>query len=232
MKASDLGPRLTKFRAELGKTCLIGVTKYSTLEDTLTAYEAGLYDLGENKVQDLTFKAQHFHEKDLDLIRWHFIGHLQSNKVKDLYKVPGLYAIHSVDSLKLLKELYKRESEFKGSSLKIFLQFNTSKEEEKSGFESLEELREAVDFCLSQKGSRITLHGLMTMGSIRESDFVAAAHHSFSELQGLKEVLLLSFKELLSLKLSMGMSQDYKIALSYGADYVRIGSALFGSGHS
>jgi pyridoxal phosphate enzyme (YggS family) len=227
MEKPEFKKRLLEIQNVLGKTTLVAVTKYSPVEDMLMAYEAGLYDFGENKVQDLATKSQSFVEKGLSDVRWHFIGHLQTNKVRDLFKIKALTAIHSVDSLKLLQELYKKEHELDSKSLSFFLQMNTSGEEEKSGFESLAELKEGIDLIMTKEGSKLKFEGLMTMGSIRAEDFEAAAHKSFSKLKLIKEGLLKDYKGLKELKLSMGMSQDYKIALSYDADYVRIGSALF-----
>jgi pyridoxal phosphate enzyme (YggS family) len=226
MEKLEFQKRLLKIQSELGKTTLVGVTKYSPVEDMLIAYESGLYDFGENKVQDLNTKSQIFKSKGLAQVRWHFIGHLQSNKVRDLFKIEGLVAIHSVDSFKLLQEMYKKEDELR-KPLEFFLQVNTSREEEKSGFEELSELTAAIDLITSKADSRLSLAGLMTMGSIREENFEAAAKASFSELKRLKEELLRDNKALSKLKLSMGMSLDYKIALDFDADFVRIGSALF-----
>jgi pyridoxal phosphate enzyme (YggS family) len=227
MEKPEFKKRLLEIQNMLGKTTLVAVTKYSPLEDMFMAYEAGLYDFGENKVRDLALKSELFVEKGLSNVRWHFIGHLQTNKVRDLFKIKSLTAIHSVDSLKLLQEMYKKEHDLDAKSLSFFLQMNTSGEEEKSGFESLGELKEAMDLIMTMERSKLKFEGLMTMGSIRAEDFAAAAHSSFSKLKLIKEELLRDYKRLKDLKLSMGMSQDYKIALSYDADYVRIGSALF-----
>ena len=220
--------RLAHLLDEIKGAHLVAVTKYSSIDDMLVAYAAGVYHLGENKVQDLMAKSLYFENHHLENIRWHFIGNLQSNKIKDLLKVPHLEAIHSVDSLKILQEIYKREQDFQGERLKIFLQIKTSDEKEKSGFENKTELKEAIDLMLSKKDSKIVLHGLMTMGSIRSSNFEEAAHSSFLQLKKMRDDLQNEYGGPSPLKLSMGMSQDYAIALIYGADYVRIGSALFG----
>jgi PLP dependent protein len=227
MEASDFKERLAIFKADLKDAQLVGVSKYSDFGDMLVAYEAGLRDFGESKVQDLTEKALVFEEKKCQQVRWHFIGQLQSNKVQALLRTPHLFAIHSVGSLKLLQEIYKRSADFTGESLKIFLQVNTSDEAEKSGFTNIGELKEAIDFGLKEANPKISLYGLMTMGSIRSDDFEEAAHKSFKELANLKAQIQKDYKDIPDLKLSMGMSQDYLIAVSYGADFVRIGSALF-----
>jgi pyridoxal phosphate enzyme (YggS family) len=158
-------------------------------------------------------------------VRWHFIGHLQTNKVKDLMCIPNLYAIHSVDSLKLVQELVKYKDSFKGIELNIFLQVNTSLETEKSGFKTMEELEEAVQLVL-HTDTPFKMKGLMTMGTLRTENFEIEARRCFQELIKIKKTLQEKYT-LVDLKLSMGMSQDYKIAHELEADYVRLGSSLF-----
>lgn len=221
-----IAKNVRELKTECKQAILVAVTKYSPIEDVLMAFEAGVLDLGENRTSDLLEKSQTFLEKKIDSVRWHFIGHLQSNKVKELYKVPNLWAVHSVDSLRLLEEMYKREGEFKGRELKIFLQVKTSSEAEKSGFESLEELSEAVMLMKSKKDSKLKLHGLMTMGTIRTENFEEDAKKSFQALKSVRKSLCDKY-QLSELKLSMGMSQDYKIAIEEGADYIRVGSLIF-----
>lgn len=213
---------LRDLKTELGSSTLVAVSKYSPVEDVIDAYSCGQIDFGENRVSELRAKADAFSQKELNFVRWHFIGTLQTNKVKDLLKIQNLTAIHSVGSLKLVFELLKYESLFEGEELKLFFQLNTSHEEEKSGFEHLDDLKEAIELIESQKDSKLKAFGLMTMGAIRTENFEAAAIVSFRELKQAREKL--SRPEL---KLSMGMSQDYKIALSEGADFVRIGSLIF-----
>lgn len=224
-RKEEIAHRLQALKTELGTTQLIAVTKYSPLEEALMVYESGQFDLGENKVNDLKNRANIFLEKKLDQIRWHFIGHLQTNKVKELLKIPRLFAIHSVDSIRLLEELIKNKSHLVGTELKIFLQVNTSHEDEKSGFETKEELERAVEILVNNL-SPFKFTGLMTMGTMRTEKFEEEAKRCFSELYDLKKYLEKKYK-LNDLKLSMGMSQDYKIALLHGADYVRIGSTIF-----
>jgi len=223
---NKIAKNIQELRAEIKEAQLVGVTKYSPVEDVILAYEAGLYDFGENRTSDLKEKAEVFKTQELNKVRWHFIGHLQTNKVRELLQIPRLWAIHSVDSLRLLEELYKRENEFKGSEIKVFLQINTSHEEEKSGFETIDELYPAVDLMLSRKDSKFKLHGLMTMGPIRTEDFEADARKCFKALAHVQKTLAERY-HLNDLKLSMGMSQDYSIAMEEGSDYVRIGSKIF-----
>ncbi len=226
MQKNELEQRLKKLKSELKKAELIAVSKYSTSEEVELAYECGQYHFGENRVADLEAKALYFKEKNLKEVKWHFIGHLQSNKVRDLLKIPNLHAIHSVDSVRLLEELLKRENDFKGRVLKIFFQVNTSHEDAKSGFETMEELKSAVRLLSTRGDSKLKIEGLMTMGAIRTDDVKASAIKSFKELRAIRD-LLASEYNLSNLKLSMGMSGDYKEALGEGADYIRVGSLIF-----
>ncbi len=229
MKKIDIAKNLAAIKKEIKKSQLIAVTKYSPVEDVKEAYVAKHYDFGENRVQDLKEKAEAFFNEKLDRVRWHFIGHLQTNKVRELLKIPKLFAIHSVDSLSLLEEMLKRENDFTGPELKIFFQVNTSHEIEKSGFENSDELKRAIDLLLGRGKSKFKFEGLMTMGTIRTNDFEAEATRCFRDLNAIARSLEESYHLKNSLKLSMGMSQDYKLALLAGSDYIRVGSAIFKS---
>lgn len=203
---------------------LVAVTKYSPVEDIVSAYDVGLHDFGENRVQDLKEKAAFFVARNLTEVNWHFIGNLQSNKVKDLLEIPHLKYIHSISSASLVDELLKRSSLLSDKKIGIFLQFNTSKEDEKSGFETYEDLLLSAKKLVNH--SNYKLAGLMTMGAIRSEDFTKSAHECFGMLSELK-ARLENDLNVSDLKLSMGMSADYEIALSHGADFIRIGSAIF-----
>jgi pyridoxal phosphate enzyme (YggS family) len=216
--------RLHEIQKELKAATLIAVTKYSPIEDVVYAYDADQFDFGENRVTDLKEKADYFYEHKFNKVRWHFIGHLQTNKVKELLRIPNLYAIHSVDSLKLCDELIKRRNEIEGTSIKLFLQLNTSHEEEKSGFESLEEITQAIEML---KGiPQFKIEGLMTLGTIRTDDVQSEAKRCFADLKMAKDKLQ-SLLQIDDLKLSMGMSGDYLIAVEEGSDFVRIGTKIF-----
>ncbi|MFZ8933127.1 MAG: YggS family pyridoxal phosphate-dependent enzyme [Bacteriovoracaceae bacterium] len=206
----------------LGSACLIAVTKYSNSADIQLAYDCGHRDFGENKVQDLLVKSNNLYYDD---IKWHFIGHLQTNKVKQLLAIPHLVSIHSIDSIKLVKELIKRKNNFAGESLELFFQINTSGEQEKSGFKRKEELLDAIH--LAQKelfDKRFMFKGIMTIGKIRTDNFEKDARESFSKMVSLKKELNLNN---IDAKLSMGMSSDFELALEYGSDYIRVGSKIF-----
>ena len=229
MKKNPIAKNIAAIKKEISPAELIAVTKYSGVPEIVLAFEAHQYDFGENRVSDLLDKAQDDQLINQKKIRWHFIGHLQTNKVKDLLKCPHLYAIHSVDSLRLLEELLKREDDFKGDELKLFFQVNTSHESEKSGFETSDDLKMAIDLLLSRPNSKFTLSGLMTMGPIRTEDFETGATKSFKDLKVIAQKMESRCNLKVPLKLSMGMSQDYKLAVLEGSNYVRIGSAIFKS---
>jgi pyridoxal phosphate enzyme (YggS family) len=226
MNSVDLESRLNSIKNDLNGAALVAVSKYSPVEDVALAYSLGQLDFGENRVSELSAKASSFQFNQRQNVRWHFIGTLQTNKVKELLKTPNLWAIHSVSSKKLLEEIIRRESEITEPELNLFFQLNTSKEEEKSGFDTVEEIADAIELLLAKKKSNLVCYGLMTMGSIREDNFEESARKSFKELKDARNYLIERFK-FNDLKLSMGMSQDYKIALTEGADFIRVGSLIF-----
>jgi PLP dependent protein len=207
---STLQERYTDLLAQLGDVSLVAVSKQASQDQIQELINLGHKDFGENRVDQLLERAQYFEKQDL---RWHFIGNLQSNKLKTLMQVPSLFAIHSIDRLSILKKILALKP-----TAKIFLQIKTSPEDEKAGFLEGSELEEAMDLL---KISPYKLEGLMTMAPIRSSDPINAAKRSFDQLSSLKMRLNPQ------LKLSMGMSSDYHLALDYGTNYVRIGSSLF-----
>ena len=107
--ADSIQKNLQDILKEIGKTTLVAVSKYSTVDEIQFAYDAGHRAFGENRVKDLEIKSTHFFDKGLHDIRWHFIGNLQSNKINKLFSIKHLVSIHSIDSLKLLEEVIKRE---------------------------------------------------------------------------------------------------------------------------
>lgn len=196
-------------------TKLLCVSKTKPAIMTYDLYKHGVRDFAENQVQDLLAKSIEL--KDLSEVRWHFIGKLQSNKINQLLKVKNLVAIHSIDSVKLLEKLLKKEVE---QEVGLFLQINTSGENEKSGFTEYAQIQEAAQMIKGSCGFK--LQGLMTIGRIRTDEFEKDARSSFQSLVDIRDRL--DGK----LELSMGMSSDYKIAMEYGANWVRIGSQIFG----
>jgi len=195
-----------------GNVQLVAVSKTKSVEDILALYGEGQRDFGENYVQELLDKAARL-PKD---IRWHFIGHLQSNKVK--YILPFVYLIHGIDSLKLLKEIDKQAAKI-GRVVEVLLQVHIAREETKFGFDP-GEVAEAMELAPTLTAVRI--RGLMGMASNIEDP--AAVRAEFRELK----VLLDRWFPANGI-LSMGMSGDYRIAIEEGSTTVRIGSLLFGA---
>ena len=231
MSIHSIGARLKKIREQISSATLIAVSKYHTIEEIQEAYTEGQRDFGESRVQELTEKAEYFRNKNIQDIRWHFIGRLQANKINHLLRIPNLEAIHSIDSLKLLNDLIKRtqpspeHAKVHPKKMKIFLQVNTSHEEEKGGFRDQHELIEAIELLTSNH--HFLWAGLMTMGPIRTDNFEADTREAFHSLQVLQQQLKLQYPQF-PLELSMGMSSDYLMALDYGSNYLRLGSIIFG----
>lgn len=217
MIAERLSELLQKIPA---KVTLVAVSKTKPVAVILEAYDFGQRDFGENKVQELVDKNEQL-PKD---IRWHLIGHLQSNKVK--YIAPFVHLIHSVDSLKLLKEINKQGVK-NHRTINCLLQFHIAREETKFGLNLAEaiELLESDDF---KNFNHVRICGVMGMASFTEDYELIRAE--FRTLKGnystLKERFFNDsnyFKEL-----SFGMSSDYSIAIEEGCTMIRVGSTLFG----
>ncbi|MCP5507310.1 MAG: YggS family pyridoxal phosphate-dependent enzyme [Chlamydiales bacterium] len=188
---------------------LIGVTKNHPWEHVHPAYQAGCRDFGENKVQEALSKM----EEAADDLRWHLIGTLQKNKVR---KVIGKFAlIHSVDSVDLAKKLSECSVEA-GVTTAILLEVNSSGEASKHGF-SLDEVEEAYQRV--KMFPNLDVQGLMTMAPFTKDEHVIRS--CFRSLRELRDAY--GFKHL-----SMGMSNDYPIAIEEGATLLRIGTQIFG----
>ena len=193
-----------------GKATLVAVSKTKPIEDIQALHNLGQRDFGENYVQELVDKEMVL-PKD---IRWHFIGHLQSNKVK--YIAPFVHLIHGVDSINLLKEINK-EAIKNNRVIDCLLQIHIASEETKFGLDATE-LNAIIADSNNYNNVRIT--GLMGMASF--SDNLNLVRSEFKTLQSL-------YKQHPSFSiLSMGMSGDYAIAIEEGSNMVRIGSLLFG----
>jgi pyridoxal phosphate enzyme (YggS family) len=197
-----------------GKATLVAVSKTKPVEDIQALYDLGQRDFGENYVQELTDKEAVL-PKD---IRWHFIGHLQSNKVK--YIASFVYLIHGVDSIGLLKEINKQAVK-NDRIIDCLLQVHIAKEETKFGLNE-KELHELKNELHELKN--VSVKGLMGMAS--NSNDTTIVRKEFSSLHEL--LTQLSIENFQSSILSMGMSGDYKIALEEGSTMVRVGSLLFG----
>ena len=196
----------------LSKITLVAVSKTKPVVDILELYDLGHRDFGENYVQELVEKAERL-PKD---IRWHFIGHLQSNKVKLI--TPFIYLIHGVDSLKLLKEIDKQAEKNK-RLIDCLLQVHIAQEETKFGFDENELFALEIG-----QFTNVKIKGLMGMASL--SEYVNKIRTEFKHLKTIYKKLSTLTPQLSIL--SMGMSADYKIAIEEGSNMVRIGSLLFG----
>ncbi|RXK50876.1 YggS family pyridoxal phosphate-dependent enzyme [Aquirufa rosea] len=203
---------------------LIAVTKTRSIAELQATYEAGIKDFGENRVQEMVEKQAQLASD----IRWHQIGHLQTNKVK--YIAPFVHLIHSVDSFRLLKEI-DSQGKKNGRIISCLFQMYIAQEESKFGL-SKEELLEILASPEFASLSHIRIQGLMGMASFTENDNQIAKEFSslkelFDELQGQKiayQTGLVEWKEL-----SMGMSGDYLLAAKLGSTMVRVGSAIYGA---
>ena len=217
---SYIADRIKTISATLPKgVTLIAVSKYHPAEAIREAYNAGQRDFGESKAQDLVIKHQ---ELPSD-IKWHFIGHLQSNKIK--YIAPFIHLIHSIDSLRLLQEVNKQGAKI-GRCIPCLLQIHIAQEETKFGFtpaECMAMLEEGTWRTLEH----IEIRGLMCMASNTDDRQQIASE--FSTVQNLfKEIKELHFPNDNNFAvLSAGMSDDYPIAVEHGSTHIRVGSSIF-----
>lgn len=210
---------LSELRKEIVpyKPIIIAVTKYFGADKLIEAYNYGLRDFAENRVQDALEKFGSLPDEIKQNSRFHLIGHLQSNKVKKA--VGNFYLIHSVDSMKLAEAISK-EALQKGIVQKILLQVNNANEEAKSGF-AVEDLRKAFPEIIALKGVKV--EGLMNIAPIASESELRVLFQGMLDLkQELEKDFAYELKEL-----SMGMSSDYKIAVEYGSTMIRIGRKLF-----
>jgi pyridoxal phosphate enzyme (YggS family) len=196
---------------------LVAVSKTKPIEDILALYKLGQRDFGENYVQELVEKEKQL-PKD---IRWHFIGHLQTNKVKQI--IGFVHLIHGVDSLKLLKEINK-QSEKINKITNCLLQIHIAQEETKFGLDE-EEANVLISRLADEQINNININGLMGMASFADDE-----NQIRKEFRFLKTLQIKLKTENLKLEtLSMGMTADYKIAIEEGSNMIRVGSLIFGS---
>ena len=220
MKHNHIGERITALRATLPQgVTLIAVSKYHPAEAVQAAYDAGQRDFGESKAQDLTAKHATL-PKD---INWHFIGHLQTNKVK--YIAPFVHLIHSIDSYKLLCEVNRQGAKC-GRRIPCLLQIHIAQEETKFGL-TPQECRDLLAAGEWRALPHIELRGIMSMGS--NTTDTAQLHSEFSQLQQLfneiKEQYFAGDDKFNII--SAGMSDDHPIAIAHGSTHIRIGSSIF-----
>jgi len=225
MSFAALPERLAQVRAEIARqqaaggwthaVTIVAVTKGFGPEAVTAALEAGLADIGENRVQEALDKLEKMDRVAAQGIRWHLIGHLQRNKAK---LVPGRFAlVQSVDSLELAEELNRRSRE----RLRVLLQVNVAREPQKSGCTP----EEAPGLARQIAGlGQLQLDGLMTMAPFTDDEDVQ--RRTFRSLRALRDTIKEDGVWLPTL--SMGMSADYATAVAEGATAIRLGTVLFG----
>lgn len=223
-----IAENISKIRQEIREVCkkvgrdpeeitIVAVTKTIPVEKIKEAVSAGIYDIGENRVQELLDK-----KRFLENVKWHFVGHLQTNKVK--YIVDFVHLIHSVDSIKLALEIEKRAQKI-NRIVDILIEVNTSGEETKYGVKP----EEAVELVkqISERCNFIRIKGLMTVAAYMPNP--EDVRPMFRLLRQLRdEIGRFNFRNVEMKHLSMGMSNDYLIAIEEGATIIRIGTAIFG----
>jgi len=198
------------------EVCLVAVSKTKPISDILEAYDCGQRVFGENKIQELVEK----HKKLPKDIEWHMIGHIQRNKVK--YMAPFISLIHSADSYRLIKEINK-QGKINNRVINCLLQIKIASEESKFGFTE----KEATEFLNSDEYvsfGNIKIVGLMGMATFTEDQ--KKIDQEFNKLKIFYEKVNRSDSQINIL--SMGMSDDYPIAIRNGSTMVRIGSSIFG----
>lgn len=221
---SCIQEEIKRIQAELPKSVrLVAVSKFHPVEALQEAYEAGQRIFGESKVQEMTQKYESL-PKDIE---WHFIGHLQTNKIK--YIAPYVSLIHGVDSYKLLVEINKQAAKA-GRIIPCLLQIHIAQEETKFGF-SIDECREMLQEEDWKSLANVRISGVMGMAT--NTDDEEEISKEFDTLacffQEIKETYFPdspTFKEI-----SMGMSDDYPLAIEKGSTLIRVGSKIFGERH-
>lgn len=215
-----IGTRLEKIRATLPQgVSLVAVSKFHPAEAVLEAYAAGQRLFGESRAQELTAKAATLPAD----IRWHFIGHLQTNKVKPVVAAASL--IESIDSERLLMAV-DREAERQGKRTDVLLQVHVAREETKFGF-SPEELLDLIRRRVFENLKAVHICGLMAMAS--NTDDTDRVRDDFMKVAALRDQVMRIAPDLRGFDiLSMGMSHDYMTAIECGSNMVRVGTAIFG----
>lgn len=199
---------------------LLAVSKVAPVDAIEALYRLGHRDFGENYVQELVEKAEVLARRGCSDIRWHFIGHLQTNKVKML--IPHVFAIHTVDSDKLARELAKRwKASGRSGRLPIFIEVNIDQEESKAGLTA----QAAPDLArlISRELPELETQGLMCIPTADVGEEVTRS--AFAKLRALEASCRPASKG----ALSMGMSSDFPLAIHEGATHVRVGTAIFGA---
>jgi PLP dependent protein len=213
----NVSENLRKLRSEVEEhVTIVAVSKTKPVSSIQEAYDAGHRDFGENYVQELAEKQPQLPED----IRWHFIGHLQSNKIK--FIAPFVHLIHGVDSFKLLKEINKQGSKF-NRTINCLLQLHVAEEETKFGL-SFDECEQLLSMEELTEFSNTSIRGFMSMAS--NTDDGEKIKSEFRSVKRFQERMLSKWGGVNIL--SMGMSGDYSLALQEGSNMIRVGSLIFG----
>jgi pyridoxal phosphate enzyme (YggS family) len=214
----SISENIKKYQGSLPKnTTLVAVSKTKPVSSLLQAYDAGQRVFGENKIQEMASKWEEM-PKD---IQWHMIGHVQTNKVK--YMAPFVDLIHTVDSLKLLREINKQAAKH-DRVIKCLLQIKIAEEEHKFGLDHQDALL-LLAKDIQATLPHVSIVGLMGMASF--TDNKTQIETEFKKLSTLHKEFIKQHPQLTVL--SMGMSSDYTLALDHGSTMVRIGSSIFGA---
>ena len=218
---TEIQENITKLQERISAGVkLVAVSKFKPKELLLEAYEIGFRAFGENYVQELVDKYEAL-PKDIE---WHFIGHLQTNKVK--YIAPFVHLIHSVDSFKLLKEIDKQAAKNE-RVIECLMQIYIAKEDSKTGMDKAEylEMLESGEFKFLKN---IKVKGLMGMSTF--TDNLDLVREEFRSLKNLfEQTRKIQADNFLLQEISMGMSGDWQLAVEEGSTMVRVGSSIFGS---
>ena len=213
----NISENLNKLYHSIGKSVkLVAVSKTKSNEQIMEAYEAGQKIFGENKVQELVSKYNSL-PKDIE---WHMVGHLQKNKVK--YIADFIKLIHSVDNFKLLKEINRQAKKY-NVTIDCLLQIKIASEETKFGL-SIDQVKPMLESEEFKSLKNISIIGLMGMASFTNNEEILK--NEFSYLNDLFDDLRITYPNITVL--SMGMSNDHKLAIQYGSNMVRVGSLIFG----
>src|SRR5437870_7431806 len=226
----DIQKHLERVRAQIAEAAeksgrqpadveLVAITKTHDAERVREAHEAGQQVFGESRVQEARAKIPELPSN----LRWHFVGHLQKNKIR--HALPLFELIHSVDSLALAEDI-NRIAEEEGLHPRVLLEVNVAGEGSKFGF-SPEKLRDQMEGLLALP--RLSILGLMTIPPLAEE--AEASRKYFVQLRELRDRLQTEFRVDLA-QLSMGMTQDFPVAIEEGATLVRVGTAIFGERRS
>ncbi len=199
---------------------IVAVSKSHPYDTITDGTSAGINVFGENYVQEFKEKVEQLESRNITQPEWHYIGHLQTNKVK--YIVPYVSLIHSVDSVRLAEEISKQAKKH-NRTIDILLQVNTSGEESKSGCEPVE----TCDIFRAVKDiENINVLGLMTIGSFSDNEYIY--RNEFRLLKSMLQQMNEKYPEVNVKHLSMGMTHDYEAAIEEGATIIRVGTAIFG----